>query len=302
MHKFAVTGGAGFIGSHLSEALVGSGYHVKVIDHLSSGKLENLKNITSKIELLKIDVRDYSKLRSTLSDVEGVFHLGNLNLISESFKKEKEYYEVNVQGTKNVLELAKEYGFKVVFASSSNVYGDNAPNEPIKEDFPTNPTNPYGTTKKKAEELCKSYLEAGRAVVCLRYFNVFGTRQQKGAVYNFLKNVRQGRPPVIYGDGMQTRDFVYVGDVVNATIKAMQTKVNNLCFNVGSGMSYSILDVANLVLKSRKQTKLKPLFIEPEPGQPRYCIANIELARNVLGFTPKVSLEEWLSTDESSEV
>ncbi len=240
--KYLVTGGFGFIGSHITEYLINRGDSVIVIDNLNTGKTKNLESVIDKIKFFKGDILDSELLEKITKDVDGVFHQAALASVQESFAKPEEYHNVNVNGTENILKLAKQFGFKVVYASSSSVYG-NPKNIPIKESDERNPINPYAETKLKDEELAVSYSKLGVNVIGLRYFNVFGNRQSKeyaGVIKLFLERIRDKLPPKINGDGEQFRDFIHVSDVVKANIMAMESDVNHAFFNVGTNSSISI--------------------------------------------------------------
>ena len=218
--KYVVTGGAGFIGSHITEKLVQRGDDVIVIDDLNTGKEENLESIIEKINFVKGSILDIELLDKLTKDVEGVFHQAALASVQDSFSKPNEYHNVNVNGTENILKLAKKNNFKVVYASSSSVYGDPTRIQ-IKESDKKNPINPYAETKLKKEELAIKYSKIGVSVIGLRYFNVFGKGQSKeyaGVLKLFLERIRDKLSPKINGDGTQFRDFVYVEDVSDANI------------------------------------------------------------------------------------
>ena len=204
-------------------------------------------------------------------------------------------FDVNVNGTENILKLAKEYGFKVVCASSSSVYG-NPKQIPIKESDNRNPINPYAQTKLKAELLAEKYSQNDVHVIGLRYFNIFGRRQSKeyaGVIKLFLERIQQNKAPKINGDGLQTRDFVYVEDVVRANILAMDSNVKHQFFNVGMGYSISILDLANMVIDAYGLS-LKPIHIAQLPGDIRASQADLELIKKLLNWKAKTKLEDWL--------
>ena len=206
-----------------------------------------------------------------------------------------EYHDVNVTGTENVLKLAKELGIKVVYASSSSVYG-NPKKIPIKEDEPKNPINPYAQTKLDDEILATQYAENGVSVIGLRYFNVFGERQSKeyaGVVKKFLKSIYLGNPPIIFGDGSQTRDFVYVGDVVNANILAMTSNVKYGFFNVGTNSEITILELAKFMIKTAN-LNINPIHISKLQGDIQFSLADNSLARKLLGWEPKENIKNWL--------
>ena len=294
--KILVTGGAGFIGSHIAEYLVQRGDDVTVLDNLNTGKKENLAKINDKINFVNGDIRDYKLLEKLVNDTTSVFHEAALASVQQSFNMKDEYFDVNVNGTENVFKLAKEYGFKVVYASSSSVYG-NPKKIPIKEDDYRKPVNPYAQTKLDDEYLAKKYSEVGVKVIGLRYFNVFGKRQSKeyaGVIKLFLQRIQQNKSPKINGDGLQTRDFVHIDDAVKANVLAMDSDINHKFFNVGSGLPISILDLANLVIEA-SDLSLKPIHGPELPGDVRATQADIKLIKKLLNWEPKMRLDDWLT-------
>ena len=294
--KILVTGGPGFIGSHIAEYLVQRGDDVTVLDNLNTGRKENLAKINDKINFVNGDIRDSKLLEKLVSDTAGVFHEAALASVQDSFNMKDEYFDVNVNGTENIFKLAKEYGFKVVYASSSSVYG-NPKKIPINEDDDRKPINPYAETKLDGEVLAKKYSEMGVKVIGLRYFNVFGKRQSKeyaGVIKLFLHNIQQKKSPKINGDGLQTRDFVHIDDVVRANIFAMDSDINHKFFNVGSGSSISILDLANLIIGA-SGLSLKPIHGPELSGDVRATQADIKLIRKLLNWEPKTNLADWLT-------
>ena len=293
--KILVTGGAGFIGSHIVEYLVGRGDDVTILDNLHSGKMQNLSKINNNVNFVNGNIKDYKLLERLAKDSDGVFHQAALVSVPQSFKMQAEYFDVNTKGTENVLKLAKEYGFKVVYASSSSVYG-NQEQTSIKESDNRNPTNPYAETKLKAELLAEKYSEMGVGVIGLRYFNVYGRRQSKeyaGVIKLFLERIQQNNAPKINGDGLQTRDFVYVEDVVKANILAMDSNVKHQFFNVGMGYSISILDLANMIIDA-SGLSLRPIHDSQLPGDIRDSQADLELINKLLKWKPVTKLEDWL--------
>lgn len=295
--NFIITGGAGFIGSHLAEFLSSKGHSVKIIDNLSSGKLANLAKVKDQIDFLKLDILNYDKLRKVIKDVDGIFHHAALTSVQDSFLKPEEYERVNVKGTENILRVAKEFEIKVVFASSASVYG-NPKKIPIKEDTIRKPLNPYGKTKVEAENLVSKYAKMGVSVLVLRYFNVYGMRQNlayAGVISKFLASIKAKNPLVIHGDGQQIRDFVYVGDVVNANFLAMKNKVNHAIVNIGSGIPISINELANMII-AVSGLKVKLLHDDVQQGDIRFSQADIGLAKKILEWKPKTNLEDWLKS------
>ena len=293
--KILVTGGAGFIGSHIVEYLVQRGDNVIVLDNLSNGKMQNMSKVSDDINFVNGDVRDYNLVEQLVKDVDSVFHEAALVSVPESFKMQNEYFDVNVNGTENILKLAKEYGFKIVYASSSSVYG-NPKSVPIKEDDDRNPLNPYAKTKLEDELLAEKYSEMGVHIIGLRYFNIFGRRQSKeyaGVIKLFLKKIQQNKAPIINGDGSQTRDFVYVEDVVKANILAMDSNIKYKFLNVGTGFSISILDLANICIEA-SGLSLKPVHGPQLPGDILDSKADLELIKKSLEWKPITKLEDWL--------
>ena len=292
---FVITGGAGFIGSHIAEQLVKIGHNVTIIDNLSNGKKENLSKIIKKIKFVNGDIRDFDLLKNTLKNTDGVFHQAALASVQESFSKEQEYFDVNVKGTENILKLAREFNFKVVYASSSSIYG-NPEKIPIEENDQKNPINPYAITKLDDEKLAIKYAGMGVRVIGLRYFNVFGKGQSKeyaGVLKLFLERIRDKLPPKINGDGSQFRDFVYVEDVADANILSMDSEVNHEFFNVGTNTSITILDLAKTIIKS-SELHMEPIFGPALKGDVQRTVANIDLIQDKIGWKPIVFLEKWI--------
>ena len=305
--KYVVTGGAGFIGSYITKKLVERGDTVTVIDNMNTGKEKNLESIRDKINFIKGDILDMDLLEGITKDADGVFHQAALASVQDSFDEPDKYYNVNVNGTKNILKLSKKYGFKVVYASSSSIYG-NPIKIPIEESDEKNPINPYAETKLKKEELAIKYSEMGVSVIGLRYFNVFGKGQSKeyaGVLKLFLERIRDKLPPKINGDGTQFRDFVYVEDVVNANIMSMNSDVNHAFFNVGTNTSITILDLAKTIIKS-SGLNLEPIFGPALEGDVQKTKANIDLIKEKIGWKPTIVLEEWIneiiSTNKIDEI
>ena len=293
--KYLITGGAGFIGSNIAKKLVAQGEQITIIDNLNTGKEKNLESIKDKIDFVNGTILDVKLLEKLTKDVDGVFHQAALASVQDSFSKPEEYYDVNVNGTENILELATKNNFKVVYASSSSVYG-NPVKIPIIESDEKKPINPYAETKVKKEELAVKYSKMGVKVIGLRYFNVFGKGQSKeyaGVLKLFLERVRDKLPPKINGDGTQFRDFVYVEDVANANIMSMNSNVNHAFFNVGTNTSITILDLAKTIVKY-SGLNVKLIFGPALKGDVQGTIANIDLIKEKIGWAPTVTLDKWI--------
>ncbi len=300
--RYVVTGGAGFIGSHITEKLVERSDIVTVIDNMNTGKEKNLESVKGKINFIKGDILDVDLLEDVTKDVDGVFHQAALASVQDSFDKPDEYHNVNVNGTENILKLSKKYGFKVVYASSSSVYG-NPTRIPIKESDEKNPINPYAETKLKKEELAIRYSEMGVKVIGLRYFNVFGKGQSKeyaGVLKLFLERIRDELSPKINGDGTQFRDFVHVSDVVNANIMSMDSDVAYGFFNVGTNTSITILDVAKTIIEY-SGLDIEPTFGPALNGDVHGTVANIDLIKKEIGWKPTIMLVDWIKDIISSK-
>ena len=295
--KYVVTGGAGFIGSHLTKKLVKQGDVVTVLDNLNTGKIENLKSVSKKINFVQNDIRDFEVLRSLMENVDGVFHQAAMASVQDSFRIPEKFHDVNVNGTENIFKIAKEFGIKVVYASSSSVYGDTSI-LPITESDEKRPINPYAKTKLEKDKLAEQYAKNGLKVIGLRYFNVFGPRQSKeyaGVIKLFLERIQQDLPPLVNGDGLQIRDFVYVDDVVNANILSMESDIDFEFFNIGTGTTISILDLANMIIKF-SGLKIKPIHRPALSGDVRATQADITKVKTMLKWRPTTSIQDWLKS------
>ena len=295
--KILVTGGAGFIGSHIVEYLVQRGDSVTVVDNLNTGKIENLKSVFKKINFAQIDIRDFKVLKNLMENVDGVFHQAAMASVQDSFRIPEKFHDVNVNGTENIFKIAKEFGIKVVYASSSSVYGDTSI-LPTTESDEKRPINPYAKTKLEKDKLAEQYAKNGLKVIGLRYFNVFGPRQSKeyaGVIKLFLERIQQGLPPLVNGDGLQIRDFVYVDDVVNANILSMESDIDFEFFNIGTGTTISILDLANIIIKF-SGLKIKPIHRPVLPGDVRATQADITKVKTMLKWRPTTSIQDWLKS------
>ena len=293
--KFAVTGGAGFVGNNIVKLLVSEGHSVKVIDNLHTGKKENLKEVLEKIEFYNEDIRNLSKLESILKDVDGIFHEAALTIVQESFTKQDEYFDVNVCGTENILKISKKYNIKVVFASSSSIYG-NPKGVPISEKFSRKPINPYGETKLQDEMLAEKYSKNGVKVIGLRYFNIFGkgqTGSYAGVITKFLKNIKLKKPLIIFGDGKQIRDFIHVKDIAKANLSIMESSINTGFFNIGTGNSVSINELASIMIKISDH-KEGISYLESLEGDVNESKANTDLIKTKFNWNYSINLEDGL--------
>ena len=293
--KFVVTGGAGFIGSQLVKYLLNENYEITIIDNLCTGRLENLSGFEDKIDFHNLDILEFNELRKIVKDSDGIFHLAALTSVQESYLQKEKYDSVNVDGTENIFKLAKEFKIKVIYASSSSVYG-NLTSIPIKEDFSRNPLNPYGTTKLNDEILAEHYSNSGVEIIGLRLFNVYGigqTGDYAGVITKFNESIQAGKPPTIFGDGSHVRDFVSVEDVAKANLLAMQSDFNNGFVNIGTGITTSIAGLANLMIKLSNKT-LKPIFTDLPEGDVKASQADVNLAKKLIGWEYETSLEDGL--------
>ena len=293
--RYVVTGGAGFVGSNLVKSLVKGGHDIIVIDNLVNGKKENLSEVLDHIDFINLDIRDYDKMENQIQNVDGIFHQAALTVVQDSFEFPQEYHEVNVIGTENIFKLANKKNAKVVYASSSSVYGHKE-SMPIREDALREPINPYGQTKLDDEYLYEKYSKIGTRIIGLRYFNIFGqgqTPQYAGVITKFLDRIRSGNSPIIFGDGSQIRDFIFVQDIVTANISAMQSNVTSSLINIGTGNAITILELANMIIEISK-LDLKPIFEKPLDGDIQKSHADITLAIQSLNWKPKKELKEWL--------
>ena len=295
--KFAVTGGAGFVGNNIVKLLINKGHEVIVIDNLHTGKLKNLEGVLEKIKFYKIDIRDKNELEKILNDVDGIFHEAALTIVQESFVKQDEYFDVNVKGTENIFEIAKKYNIKVVFASSSSIYGDSK-EVPINENSSKNPINPYGETKLQDEILAKKYSNQGVKIIGLRYFNIFGkgqTGSYAGVITKFLKNIELKKPLIIYGQGNQIRDFIHVKDIAEANFTIMTSDIGQGFFNIGTGKANSINELASIMIKISNH-KEGISYLEPLNGDVKESKADTSLTMKTFNWNYLIDLEEGLKT------
>lgn len=301
--KVLVTGGAGFIGSHLVDRLLEDGFEVTVIDDLSTGKPGNVAHHQGKenFHFIEGDIRDFDLVRKIVKDLDAVFHEAALVSVPRSVKNPLHTNEVNVTGTLNLLKACLDSGTKrFIYGSSTAVYGD-AEDLPIKEDSIPKPISPYAVSKLAAENYVNVFHKVyGLKTVCLRYFNVYGPRQAygaySGAITIFINRLLSDRPPIIYGDGEQTRDFTEVRDVVDANMLALE-KHNAVgqVFNIATGVATTINSLAELLQEIMGKTELKAVYENQRPGDIRHSYADISKAKKMLGYEPRIGLREGLT-------
>ncbi len=298
-----VTGGAGFIGSHLSEALIAQGHQVRILDDLSSGNLSNLQSFKSRAEFIQASVTDPGRLSPAMKDIDIVFHLAALVSVPDCLQRPEASWLINDRGTFNVYEAAVAAGVKrVVFSSSSAIYGET--DYQVAEETPPRPNSPYAIHKLLGEQwgyFCHHYgrLEA----VSLRYFNVYGPRQNPGSPYSgvisiFINKLLAGEAVTIYGDGEQTRDFVYVADVAAANIKAaFRPEASGRSFNIATGTSVTLNELYRLLRGCDEKAaggSKAPVYAPAREGDIKYSAACVKRAREILSFKPDTSLQAGL--------
>jgi nucleoside-diphosphate-sugar epimerase len=310
-----VTGGAGFIGSNLVRSLTASGHTVRILDNLTTGKMENLKDLGADTRVIIGDIRNPSFVEEAVAGVEVVYHLAALPSVARSIRDPIACNAVNSTGTLNVLVAARDLGVRrVVYASSSSVYGDSV-SLPKHEEMVTAPRSPYAASKLAGESMCKAFTRSfDLETVALRFFNVFGPRQDPKSEYaavipKFIKALLKGRSPEIHGDGTQTRDFTYVGNVVQACLLAESapSEAAGEAFNVGCAERYSLLELLGAIgdLVGRH---VEPTFTEPRTGDVKHSLASIDKAARLLGYVPVADLHQgleqtvaWFARPGSSE-
>jgi len=300
MARILVTGGAGFIGSHLVEALVDAKHDVTVLDNLTTGKQDNLKSVKDKITFVKGDISDTNLLKKTCAKQECVFHFAAIASVPYSVQHPLETHEINSTGTLKVLIAAKDAGVKrVIYSSSAAVYGDE-PTLPKTEKSTIKPLTPYALTKLTGEEYTLMFNKLyGMETVALRYFNVYGPRQDpaspySGVITKFITALKKKQPPIVFGNGMQTRDFVFVKDVVQANLKAMTiANAAGKVFNIATGVQVSINEML-AHLKEILKVEIAPQKETAQKGDIEHSVADITLAKNVLHFSPQTPFHEGL--------
>lgn len=300
METVLVTGGAGFIGSHLTEKLVGEGYSVKILDNFSTGKETNLSEIIKDVEIIRCDIQEKDNVWNSLKGVDYVFHEAAMASVEESMKNPARCWKINITGTLHVLNGAVKNNVKrVILASSAAVYGGSL-QLPKKEDADPEPLSPYGNSKVMNELSAQQFhKEQALDCVCLRYFNVYGPRSDpnspySGVISSFIGRMINDMQPIVYGDGKQTRDFIYVEDVVEANLLAMKSKkAPGLSFNVAAGKQTSLLELIDAI-NSVLGKNLVPHFRDVKKGDIKYSYADVKKAKQLLGFKAKTGLKEGL--------
>ncbi|MHB1034696.1 MAG: SDR family oxidoreductase [Pirellulales bacterium] len=300
MRTFLVTGGAGFIGSHIAEALVERGDRVRVLDNLSTGHIENFAPFRDRIEFIEGDLLDLAAVQRAVAGVECVFHEAALASVPRSVERPLDTNAACVTGTLNLLVAARSAGVRrVVYAGSSSAYGDQPTSSKRESDLPR-PISPYAAAKLAGELYCQAFTGTyGFETVALRYFNVFGPRQDPNSPYSaviplFITAMLAGRRPTIYGDGLQSRDFTYVANVVRGNLLAADAKgVAGCTLNVAAGGSITLLQLITAI-NSLLKIDVEPLHIPPRAGDVRESLADISQARRLLGYEPHVGFDEGL--------
>jgi nucleoside-diphosphate-sugar epimerase len=296
-----VTGGAGFIGSNLVKKLVRDGYKVKVIDNLSTGKKQNLKEVMAKIEFIKGDLLNLKLLEKATRGVDYIFHVAAIASVQRSLDNPVWSFTNNANATLNVLMTAKKNKVKkVIYSASSSMYGNSQKKEKDEELIPQ-PLSVYAAGKLTGEYLMKCFSVCfGLSTVCLRYFNVFGPNQDPNSAYSaviplFIKSILKNKRPVIYGDGKQSRDFTYVDNVVAANILAMKAKKikNGESINIALNKNHSLLELLEIINKKLNK-KIKPIFKPARKGDVKHSLASIKKAKELINYQPKISFEKGI--------
>ena len=300
MVTYLVTGGAGFIGSNIVYELVARSEDVRVLDNFSTGRRENLAEVMNDIKLIEGDLCDLDACRRAVQGMDYVLHQGAIPSVQRSVEEPFTSNDANVNGTLNLLIAARDASVRrVVYASSSSVYGDS-PTRPKREGMAPQPKSPYAVSKLAAEHYCKVFTEVyGLETVSLRYFNVFGPRQDPTSQYSaviplFVKAMLAGEPPVVYGDGLQSRDFTYVSNNVEASLLAATSPgIAGQVFNIACGKRYTLLHLIAM-LNAILDTHIEPVFTPPRPGDVKHSLADIRLAQERMGYTVDVDFEAGL--------
>jgi nucleoside-diphosphate-sugar epimerase len=297
-----VTGGGGFIGSHIVDALLERGTEVGVLDDFSTGEMSNLSQVATRLQLHRGDIRDASFVKGAVEGYDAIIHQAALVSVTRSVEDPERTNSVNVNGTLNLLSAAKDAKVRrFIYASSSSVYGETQV-LPKTETMNTLPISPYAVSKLAAENYCRIFASVyGMETISLRYFNVYGPRQKygpySGVIPAFVRRVMNDEPPIIFGDGSQTRDFTYVGDVVSANLLSLEAKVGpgrGDVFNVAAGRQVTLNELASTITKLMGKPGLGAEHVPPRKGDVGHSLADIRKAASGLGYKPRFSLEEGL--------
>ena len=301
MAHYLVTGAAGFIGSNITAELVRRGDKVRAVDNLSTGRISNLDSVMSSIEFVQADITDPAVALEAVGGVDYVLHQAALPSVPRSVKDPLASHQANATGTLNVLIAARDAGVKrVVYASSSSVYG-NSPTLPKREDMPTDPLSPYAVNKLAGEQYCKVFsLVYGLPTVALRYCNVFGpnhdpTSQYAAVIPAFITAMLEGKQPTIYGDGLQSRDFTFISNVISANLLACEhEEAVGYAMNIACGQRVTLLDLVERI-NAVLGTHIEPIFQETRKGDVKHSLADISCAESKLRYKPVVSFDEGLA-------
>jgi nucleoside-diphosphate-sugar epimerase len=301
MIEYLVTGGAGFIGSNIAEFLVKNGKSVRIFDDFSSGKRENIESFAAKIEIFEGDLRDFDAVKRAARDVRFVLHVGAIPSVPRSVDDPKTSNEINITGTVNVLLAARDAKVeRVVFSSSSSVYGDT-PELPKRENMTPQPQSPYALQKLTGENYGRLFWQLyGLPTISLRYFNVFGPRQNPQSQYaavipRFVTAILKGEPPIVFGDGTQSRDFSHIENIIEANLAACNAPKEAVgeAFNIGCGERITLLQLIETIEKIVDK-KAKPRFEPPRAGDVMHSQADISKAKRLLGWSPRVNFGEGI--------
>ncbi len=303
---YLVTGGAGFIGSHIVEEIVRNGGKVIILDDFSKGTIENLKGVIKRVKIIKGSITNKNAIKEAMKNIDYIIHLAAVSSAPDASKNPERTYKINVEGTRNILEAVPYKGIRrFIFISSASVYKENK-NKVYKEEDKKEPKTIYGKSKLKAEEICLNYASKKRiSLIILRYFNVFGPRDIKKSgriIPSWLDNIKKGKEIEIYGDGKQTRDFIYIKDIVEATLLSCKKEgINKEILNIGTGKPYSILEL-KMKIEEIMGYKLKVRSKKKRRNDIKHLIADISKAESILGFKPKTSLSNGLRETIAKEL
>ncbi len=301
MAKALVTGGAGFIGSNMVRFLLDKGQDVRVLDNFFAGKRENLAEVAGQIELMEGDIRDRDTVAKACNGVDVIYHLAAMGSVPRSMKDPLTYNDVNVTGTLNMLYAGRDANVRrLVFASSSSVYGQSEV-LPQHEDLPLAPISPYGATKAIGEIYCRTfYATYGFESICLRYYNVFGPRQDPTSQYAaaiplFVSALLRDKSPTIFDDGEQSRGFTYISNVLDANWKAANVPVGKgQAMNISTASAVTVNTVVNTIRELLHKQHIKPTYVPPRPGDIKHSLADVRRAKEIIGYEPNVSFDEGI--------